>query len=51
MKDLKKMAKRIKELDTEYEKTGKIELEEEMAKIMNNLSFKELLEIEKFLTK
>ena len=55
MKDLEKIAKKIKELNAKYENINSIEFEEfekEMTKIMENLSLKELLEIEeKFLTK
>ena len=54
MKELEKIAKKIKELDTKYENINSIEFEEferEMTKIMENLSVEELLEIEKkFLT-
>ena len=51
MKDLKKIAKRIKELDVKYKDINSTEIEQEMANIMKNLSFEELLEIEKILTK
>ena len=50
MKDLKKIAKRIKELDAKYEDINNTEIEKEMANIMESLSFEELLEIEKILT-
>ena len=51
MKDLEKIAKKIKELDVKYNNINNIEFEREMTKIMENLSLEELLEIEeKFLT-
>ena len=46
MKDLKKIAKRIKELDVKYEDINSTEIEKEMANIMESLSFEELLEID-----